>query len=69
MMNLKKAVGKDSAMAKRKTGMAIDPLDVKTNESDGESALQALEAQEQSQGAHCGQQMEVCSTFMTQFLF
>ncbi|KAF8240067.1 hypothetical protein L208DRAFT_1234274, partial [Tricholoma matsutake] len=30
------------------------PLDVETNESDGESALQVLEAQEQSQGAHHG---------------
>jgi hypothetical protein len=54
MMNLKKTVGKDSATAKRNTGMAIDPLDVKTDESDGESALRALEAQEQSQGARRG---------------
>jgi hypothetical protein len=47
-------VGKDSATAKRKTGTAIDPLDVETDESDGESALRALEAQEQSQGARRG---------------
>ncbi|KAI9431128.1 hypothetical protein F5148DRAFT_1311946 [Russula earlei] len=37
--NMKKTVGKDSAMVKRKTGSAIDPLDIKTDESDGESAL------------------------------
>ncbi|KAI9458095.1 hypothetical protein F5148DRAFT_1287509 [Russula earlei] len=49
--NMKKTVGKDSAMVKRKTGSAIDPLDIKTDESDGQSALRALEAQEQSQGA------------------
>ena len=51
---MKKAAGKDSATAKRKTGTAIDPMDVETDESDGESALRALEAQEQSQGAHRG---------------
>ena len=43
-----KAAGKDSPTVKRKTGTAIDPLDVETDESDGESALRVLEAQEQS---------------------
>ncbi|KAI9449909.1 hypothetical protein F5148DRAFT_1152987 [Russula earlei] len=52
--NMKKAVGKDSATVKRKTGSAIDPLDIETDESDGRSALQALEVQEQSQGARRG---------------